>query len=351
MTRLARVPDPPDRWDANPDILVCANGVLHIPSGKLYIHSPNHWATVGVPYSYDPTAQAPAWQRYVDYLQETLGSDVVDFLQEFAGYCLTTETKHHLALWLYGLPGGGKSTFIAGLTAMLSARRVGTLGLTELSGRFGLADLPGKTLMIATEQPARASDAALARMNTIISGEPVQVEQKFKKAYDFIPVCKVCFALNELPEVSKPTNGIFRRVKVVTFPPIPVERQDPDLIGRIRAEGPALLNWGIIGLRRLRERGRFNIPQSVRDATVDYQVANDTAFQFLEECCMRGDGDEFTVMSRALYARFSEWCAETGHKPPTETAMAAEWKRLGLMKLRRTARGQPYAGVRLLPKE
>jgi hypothetical protein len=37
-------------WDADPDILVCANGALHIPSGELRKHSERYYSTTSVPY-------------------------------------------------------------------------------------------------------------------------------------------------------------------------------------------------------------------------------------------------------------------------------------------------------------
>jgi putative DNA primase/helicase len=69
---------------------------------ELRRHDPEHHATSAVPYEYDPSAEAPAWERF---LKEVAGEDVVPFLQEFAGYALTTDTSHELALWLYGPPG------------------------------------------------------------------------------------------------------------------------------------------------------------------------------------------------------------------------------------------------------
>ena len=52
------------------------------------------------------------------------------FLQEFAGYCLTTDTAHEIAVWLHGPPGSGESTFIEGLKGMLGPR-AGLLGLAD----------------------------------------------------------------------------------------------------------------------------------------------------------------------------------------------------------------------------
>src|ERR671913_1090273 len=155
------------------------------------------------------SAKAPAWERF---LREVAGEDVAPFLQEFAGYALTTDTSHELALWLYGPPGGGRSTFLAGLGAMLGPR-AGLLGLSEIQrNRFALADVPGKTLLTATEQPAGYMKASYV-LNALISGDKLKVEEKFKPAYDVYPRAKVLWAMNELPRVPSANDGLFRRVK------------------------------------------------------------------------------------------------------------------------------------------
>src|SRR5215210_1331569 len=129
VTELTRIKVfvPDERWDAYPDIIVCKNGALRISSGELAKHQPRHYATSAVPYEYDPDARPAIW----DYFIQNTVPAAANFLQEFAGYALTTEMTHELAVWLFGPPGSGKSTFIAGLQAMLG-HRAGILGLADL---------------------------------------------------------------------------------------------------------------------------------------------------------------------------------------------------------------------------
>ena len=152
------------------------------------------------------SAKAPAWERF---LREVAGEEVAPFLQEFAGYALTTDTSHELALWLYGPPGDGRSTFLAGLGAMLGPR-AGLLGLSEIQrNRFALADIPGKTLLTATEQPTgylRTSHV----LNALISGEPIQVEKKYRDPFVLVPRAKIAWVhLKAL--VARPCRRLRRR--------------------------------------------------------------------------------------------------------------------------------------------
>lgn len=313
------------RFDSNPDWLVCGNGNLHIPTRELHPHTPELYATSKVSYAYDPAATCPHWDRFLLSIPWT----VTQYLQEFAGYALTTDTSLETAIWLYGPPGGGKSTFIGGLQAMLG-NRAGLLGLADIEkSRFALTELPGKTLAIATEQPG-GFVTATSTLNAIISGEPITVDRKFKDAIIVTPRAKLLWAMNELPRVSDPNSGLFRRVHIVELAAIAPEKRDPTLKDKIAKEGAGILNWALAGLARLRERGRFAPPLEVTEATATFKNTNDIPGVFVADCCLTGE--DYRVGATDLYNAYRVWCLDNGHKPQSSTSIATDWKRLGFEK-------------------
>jgi P4 family phage/plasmid primase-like protien len=341
VTELTRIKVfvPDERWNADSDILVCKNGALHISTGELSEHQPGHYATSSVPYKYDPDARPAIW----NYFLRNTAPAAANFLQEFAGYALTTEMAHELAVWLFGPPGSGKSTFLAGLAAMLG-HRSGILGLADLErSRFTLADLPGKTLVVASEQPSSYL-ASTNTLNAIISGEPIQVERKYRDPFTVMPRAKVCWAMNELPRVADANSGLFRRVKVVTFPALAENERDPKIKRHIEQEGAGILNWALEGLRRLKERGYFEVPAGVADATKQFRENNDVPALFVEDRCIQG-GD-LKVQASQLYTEYKEWCLENGHRPMSSTRLADDWARLGFEKTASNGR-RFYRGLAL----
>lgn len=318
-----RVPD--KLFDANPDLLAFDDGVLHISTGEFTEHSPENYLTSKLPFPYDPAAESSVWQEFLK--QTVLGA--ADFLQEFAGYCLTTSTRYEVALWLHGPPGGGKSTFIEGLTAMLGHKAC-VLGLSDIeASNFGLVNLPGKTLAISTEQPAMFMKSAHV-LNALISGEPLNVNRKYREMITIIPRCKIVWAMNELPRIDERGVGLFRRVKLIHFPAIPTNQRDPRVKEAIAASGMAIANWALVGLKRLQQRGRFEIPSTVDEATEQYRVTNDVPQLFLNDCCEPGD----QIQSSVLYSAYFKWCNLNGHRPVSSTRFADELTRIGLTKLK-----------------
>jgi P4 family phage/plasmid primase-like protien len=341
-----------DRWNENPDVLVFKNRALDTSTMQTMEHSPEHMATVALPYDFDPDAVAPTWERVIaDVLPS---DDVRNFFQEWAGYCLTTSVKHHVTLWLAGAPGGGKSTLIAGLESMLGDVLNGTLGLSQLQGsgsRFALSNVPGKTLLTCTENP-RQHIKATDVLNALITGDTITVERKNRDPFDYRNTAKLMWAMNTLPGLYDPNNGLFRRVKVMDIPSISESKRDPDVMERVRIEGPGILNWALDGLARLNEREHFDYPKSVQDATERFRKENDLAGMFLEECCERPDSTLYNTKKYRAYASelteaFNEWAQKNGHGHRSTKSLAPEWERLQLRKGERITKGFPYYGVKL----
>jgi len=330
----------PDIFDKDPDLLVCNNGTLHLPTRKLGPHSPKHYMTHKVHYNYDPDAKADV---FMYALRCAVDEKTAEFLQEFAGYCLTVDTRHELAVWFTGPPGSGKSTIVEGFQAMAGDMTT-SLGLSQIeNSRFALGDLQGKRLAISTEQPA-AYMQATSILNAIISGEEIIIERKFQDPLIIRPVTKILWAMNALPRVHSAGDGLFRRVKIVKFPAIPKEDQDPAVKEAIRKEGAGILNWALEGLDRLRERGGFDVSKGIEIQTEAFRLTADVPAAFIEDVCELGP--DFETQSSHLYQEYKNWTVKNGHKAQSITSIAEDWERLGLEKVKKPA-GMYWQGIRI----
>jgi len=328
----------PAKFDQDPDLLVCNNGTLHLPTRELWPHKPENYITQKVRYDYNPQAKA---EIFMYALGCATDKDTANFLQEFAGYSLTTDTRHELAVWFTGPPGSGKSTIVEGYQAMAGDMTT-TLGLAQIeNSRFALGDLKGKRLAISTEQPG-AYMKATSILNAIISGEEVIVERKFQNPLIIRPVTKILWAMNQLPRVQSAGDGLFRRVKIVKFPAIPKDEQDPKIKEAIRTEGAGILNWALDGLDRLRERGGFDVSRGVEIETESFRLTADVPQAFVDDACQLGP--DYETQSSYLYQEYKNWTTRNGHKPQSITTIAEDWERLGLSKVKKPS-GMYWQGI------
>lgn len=310
-----------DLWDAKDDIVVCANGTLDLNTFELRDHRPEDYAMGGLPFAYNPDAEPEAWHEFIG---ARLGN-VWPFLQEFAGYSLTTDTSHEVALWLLGEGGTGKSTFVEGVLA-ICGNRAGRLGLSDIErSSFALENVVGKTLLTATEQPSMFIKQ-VDILNTLISGEMLAINRKNRPIIDVRTTAKILWAMNSVPKIREEGSGIFRRIKIVKFPKLE-ERPNPRVKQRIMMiEPPGILNWAIEGLKRLRGRGCFEIPRSVQGAVEEFEYSNDPPRQFVDEMCECGD---FKTPKKVLYEAYKAWCHAYGHKPKSSSQIKEDWLRMG----------------------
>ena len=328
-----------ERWDSNGDILVCANGTLELPAGELREHRPGDYATK---HPYDPDAECPMFDRYLATSLAKVGPKVPEFFLEFGGLCLTTWTDFEITLWFVGQPGNGKSTGLTALeTALGNDRKTGLAGVLSLKdisqSRFALTKLPGRRLLTAAEQPTGYMDCS-DTLNAIVSGDTINVEAKFKEAYDFRSVAKVAWAMNEPPRLSSAADGLFRRVQILELLPMSKAERDPAVKRGILGEGPGILAKLVQALRRLVARGDFDYPPEVVRANEEFQRSNDVASLFVEERC--ATGGRLRVRGGAIYEAYRNWCDSNGYKPKNSRNVAEDWRRLGFA--HKTINGRGY---------
>lgn len=240
--------------DSETDLIAFNDCTMEISTRQRRRHDHKDYLTSGFPFDYDPLARSDVWEMYLD---EVVPSDCISFLQEFAGYALTTDTMKETAVWLYGPSGCGKSTFLDGLRAAFG-NKVTTFSIANLEARFGLSHLNGKTLAIAAEQPASMRQVEL--LNQLISGEGVMVDRKYQHPFEMFCRAKFLWAMNELPDIPKSGIGLTRRVVIIKFPPIEEAKRDDSVKRQIKLSGQAIFNWALEGLDRLQSRGHFVRP-------------------------------------------------------------------------------------------
>lgn len=312
-------------FDANPHVIVFRDRVLDLNTWSTVPHSPSHYATSKLPFDYDPTARLPEWDKFLETLPYP------DFMRRFAGYCLTPETKYETALWLWGPPGGGKSTYIEALCAMLGAKAC-VLGLSEIEkSQFGLSQLPGRNLAVATEMPSRIVRAANI-INAIISGEIIVIERKYVNPYSARPHVKLIWGMNMLPAVGSEGVGLFRRVLPVHFPSIPEPERDPRLKEAILANPMAVANWALEGLRDLRQRESLDVPVELLAARDQYKEHNDVTLCFVNETCERELNCR--VKTSFLHSKYREWATRNGYRAMSMKNFVHDLDRLGFSNIK-----------------
>lgn len=173
----------------------------------------------------------------------------------------------------------------------LIGKRAGIISDARLGGK---ADLP-----IIAE-----------RLLSITGEDSITVDRKFKKAWTGRMQIRFLVLTNELPRLADASGALVSRFIVLMLQQSFLGREDHGIEARLLRELPAILNWAIAGLMRLRERGYFIMPKSSKEAVNDLEDLASPIGAFLRERCVVQQGR--SVGAGRLYKAWCEWCKTQG---------------------------------------
>ncbi|HPF23424.1 MAG TPA: phage/plasmid primase, P4 family [Hyphomonas sp.] len=339
------------------DLIVCHNGLLHVPTGELLPHDPNLFTTSALEFDYDPGAPPPV--QWLAFLQEVWPDDAEcrQTLQRMFGYLLTPDTSQQKIFAIIGPPRSGKGTIGRVLAELLGRRNITSPTLTSLGSDFGLQSLIGKQLAIMSD--VRIGKAGHTVVETLlrVSGEDnIAANRKWQKEWHGRLTTRFLLMGNELPDLPDSSMALVRRFILLPMSQSFLGREDPALTDRLLQELPGILNWAIEGRRLLATERAFHLPASGREAL---RIMDDMASPvsgFVRDCCELDQ--EATVRKERLYKAYLEWCSDNGIRVPTSSSRfgrdlrAAFPGRIGEARLRDGEdRTRAYRGLRLRADE
>lgn len=306
-------------FDSDPYIFNCKNGTLDVRKRTCQEHKSSDKLTKISNVVFDSNAHSDRWDNFI---LEIMSGDIekAKFLQKIFGYGLTGDTRHECMTILYGASTrNGKGTLCESVLKVLGSygctARPETIAqksntnssqpsedIARLAGvRFVNISEPGKGLVLNA-----------AQVKSMTGNDTLNARFLHENSFDFRPLFKLYINTNYLPTVNDMT--IFTSGRIII---IPFERhfdeseQDKSLKKEFAKDEvqSAILNWLLDGYELLQKEG-LAIPQSVKDATAQYQHNSDKLQLFIDECMEQGDYEEKTS---TIYLSYRNWCIENGH--------------------------------------
>ena len=303
----------PKLWNAPPlDRVNVLNGILDLESGELEPHSPDFLSPVQINAAWDPEAECPAIDRFV---QRVFPYDAHDVFYQLAGLFLTPNSRCQKAVLFLGsgASGSGKSVAITLLRSFLGPWNVSNVPLHDLKeGSFSLAELRGKLLNISADVPERDFDDTTF-FKQIVDGQlaVLRVPRKYRDPIEFQPFARMLASAARVPRSADNSLGYLRRWLAVPFDTTLNETNlDPALLEKLTTpdELSGLLNRAVRAYRQVLEKGALTESEKMVAAKDEFDQASDSTRLFLrervEECSPYDEIDRTEV-----YAAYKDWCA------------------------------------------
>jgi putative DNA primase/helicase len=320
------------KFDAHPDLLNVANGVVNFRTGELGPHDPALLMRKITTVAYRPEAMAdPTLLRVLACIPDL---EVRCWLQVRLGQAATGYVPpDDLLLLLYGGGANGKSTLM-GLCMNALGEYAATVDDKVLlddasSHSTERMELFGARLGLTEEIPGgRKLD--MNKIKKIVGTPKMQARRMQRDPVTWQPTHALFITTNNQPIVADTDHGAWRRLAKVAFPlryrpdGEPLEgtddrRGDTRLRARVESGDPALLEamlaWLVDGARRWYADDQVMppIPQRVRDDTRAWRAETDLILSFMDDRLVLGPGS--SVLSADLYDEFKAYMDAQGISP------------------------------------
>lgn len=292
------------------------NGVLDMTTGVLESHDKEMGFQYVLPYSYDPHAVCPTWDKFIKDV--TCGrEDLALILEEFIGYFLSGDVCWtQKALMLVGVGSNGKSVFLNILRALAGEGNYSSITLSDLKKETNRTCLMGK-LFNASEETAPHALKESSLFKNLVTGGETSARYLYKQTVEFKNRSKLVISCNEFPQTDDTSNATARRLVVVPFDAIfDGKNKDPHIEKRLLNELGGIFNAAIRGYNRLRLQEAFTQSAVVDEQLKDYQSLSrqQELHQWMNESLDLTPLEQLNCKGSSLkdlYNSYRDYCRET----------------------------------------
>ena len=298
-----------------PPVINCRNGELWVgDDGKIdrRPHRHDSYLTYCLGVDFEPGAKCPEFDLALRGIFDE-DADTIRHFEEFMGYII--QPSRDIASWflLWGRGNNGKTKLMETVQKLMSMDAVLAERIEAPSkDKFVMGSLVGKLMLLDDDVDAKTKlpDGFMKKLSErkLLSGQ-----LKNKDVFEFISCALPVMLANNWPRCDDLSWGTRRRANVIPFLHefVAGEDEDPKIFKRIWAkEMSGVLNRAIEGLQRLRERGRFQDPESCVKAKAEFLRQAHTLQAYIDEACER------VLTKRTLltdfYAGYTHWCEDAG---------------------------------------
>ena len=317
-TLLIRKAREPEGGTRTPYIAL-RNCLLDTQNGTTCDFTPAKRAYSRLNVTYDEKAECPGIMRIIREITAGDEAKVSRIYDMLALLIMPDKFQCESNIFLLVGPGNnGKSTIADIAMDMLGIDNYTSASLFHLATATYLSDtIRGKIAVISTESGSREPVRNADRLRQISSGEPMTVQDKWRKAETMAVQCTQMHAANTVPNIHDQSLGWFRRICYIDLTvDFRGDRRDQDRINDVLAsesERSGLLNLLTPRMITICEKHDIEMPQNPEDVKKWYNSRVNSAHKFYD-ACLEVKPDR-RVRKSLVYDTYKWWCGANAEDP------------------------------------
>ncbi len=296
--------------DIPKELIPLNNGILNVVTKEFVKYSPGYYFKTKINVEYNPEAKCLLWD---DFVEQTFYPDDIPVVQEWWGFCLYRDYFIKKGFLGFGEGDTGKSVFQGVLLKFFGSANTSGLNLQKITSdnNFSKSYLYNKYVNLFDDMSSQdINDGGGFKMTT--GRSPITAEYKFGDEFQFINYAKMTFCCNKIPPIKDTDDmAYYNRWLPIPFDSsVAVSEQDNFLSDKLTTpdELSGILNWGLIGLKRLLENGVFTFNKTSTEIQNLMQRNSHPLAEFTHDCLYESPGNKIT--KETMYEAYSQWATK-----------------------------------------
>lgn len=306
------------------DEIAVKNGILNIHTKKLDYFDSKKIFFSKLPVMYDENKEC---NKIISFFDSVLKCDEdIIVMQELFGYLLLKEYKIETAFMFSGDGRNGKGKTIELMKRFIGQENCTNRTINEIEeDLFARGDLINKLANICGDI-GNETITKSGWFKALTGRDLISAPRKFKSTVTFTNYAKFIFSANELPRVYDNSIGFWERWVFFEFPYTFKTKEeinnitenkelykeiDPEIIDKISDDDElsGLLNWSLIGLKRLLNNKDFSDSNNSIDIRDKWQMKANSLKAYISKYIDSGEDcwDEY-ITKQEFLQRYSKFC-------------------------------------------
>jgi P4 family phage/plasmid primase-like protien len=291
------------------NLIFVQNGVLDINTGALYAHDKSFFTTNIMPYDYNPNIAAPGWNHFLEEAFEGDG-EMICLLQEWFGYMMSSSYDYHKVLLMLGPKRCGKGTIGRILKLLVGEQNYTGATLAKFGSDSFMDSLQTKSVAfigdVAKSVPRNIQDSVTEHIKGISGADDTAFERKYKSALSVQLPTRITIAGNHIPRLFDDSGALASRLMVMPMNVSFYGRENIELYRQLSTEIEGIAAWSLVGLQRLRQNGRFTLPEASLAETEFIEESYSPLKLFAKQICRVGEGNG-KLRSSEVHDAYKAW--------------------------------------------
>ncbi len=309
----------PGAFKRNGRIIHLKNGMLHLEhdGAVLKPFSPDYLSRNICPIPWDEDAVCPRFKS--ELLASALEPEDISLLQRWCGSLLLGGNAAQKIMILTGTPGGGKSTLLEIIEAVIGPANVCQLRTEHLANRFEISRFLRKTTLSGKDVPGNFLQTAGAHIlkalvgHDLLSAEHKGSNTEFQLRGDF-GVAVSCNSRLRV-KLDGDVGAWRRRLLIVKYEkPMPKERISYFAEKLLEKEASGILRWmvdgAILHLQECDSIGEYCLNDEQKDRVDQLLPESDSIRHFITDCIQAAQGSDLTTAE--IVSAYFDYCSGMG---------------------------------------